>query len=639
MTTITQRLGIGSMEMPMLFQDGGESLAAPTSDPLVVTVGDVPNAPTISGFAPDTAITAADYTSVDTATAGATGQWAFVTGSYADGSQSFTASATDQSGDTTNSTVMSAPLDVNVESTAPTAAISGATEQGADNSTLVLAGTTTGAADGYSTVAIDDGAQLLGTAAVAADGTWTFQFDDAAYSSHSFTARVTDAANTTSTPSNPLVVTVAPSTPAGETPPTPTIGAGPDISATGQTADQNLVTLLGTADNGDYINVYYGRIDVYYDSVLLGSATVGSDGTWVFTADQLSYGAHALTASANDGQGLNIPNVIAADYVSGNALTLSGTDPTGILSQSRDRPSTFSKGHFALAVTVGHIQDAPTIYGFAPDLAITAAGYTSENMLTLDGTADAGNTMSVFDGTTLLGSATTGANGQWSFVTDRLADGSHIFTALATDQYGDTISSNLMSAPLDVNVESAAPTAAISGATEQGADNSTLVLAGTTTGAADGYSTVAIDDGAQLLGTAAVAADGTWTFQFDDAAYSSHSFTAQVTDAANTTSTPSDEYYLAGSGSVTMTAGSGSNTFEFDFLTAAARTDILTDFTSGVDHLKLVGYATNELATDLSKAVSDGLAGSLLSLSDGTHLDFANIAVASILNMSATAFA
>jgi hypothetical protein len=290
---------------------------------------------------------------------------------------------------------------------------------------------------------------------------------------------------------------------------------------------------------------------------------------------------------------------------------------------SMEMPMLFQDGGESLAaptsdplvVTVGDVPNAPTISGFAPDTAITAADYTS------------------------VDTATAGATGQWAFVTGSYADGSQSFTASATDQSGDTTNSTVMSAPLDVNVESTAPTAAISGATEQGADNSTLVLAGTTTGAADGYSTVAIDDGAQLLGTAAVAADGTWTFQFDDAAYSSHSFTAQVTDAANTTSTPSDEYYLAGSGSVTMTAGSGSNTFEFDFLTAAARTDILTDFTSGVDHLKLVGYATNELATDLSKAVSDGLAGSLLSLSDGTHLDFANIAVASILNMSATAFA
>ena len=88
-----------------------------------------------------------------------------------------------------------------------------------------------------------------------------------------------------------------------------------------------------------------------------------------------------------------------------------------------------------------------------------------------------------------------------------------------------------------------------------------------------------------------------------------------------------------------MTAGTGSDTFEFDFLKAAARTDIITDFTSGSDHLKLVGYAANELATDLTKAVTDGHAGSLLTLSDGTHLDFANIAAASILKMSATAFA
>src|SRR5262249_52932066 len=53
------------------------------------------------------------------------------------------------------------------------------------------------------------------------------------------------------------------------------------------------------------------------------------------------------------------------------------------------------------------------------------------NQVTLTGTAEANSTIKVFDNSTQLGTAPTNANGQWSFTTGALANGSQSFTATA----------------------------------------------------------------------------------------------------------------------------------------------------------------------------------------------------------------
>ncbi len=57
---------------------------------------------------------------------------------------------------------------------------------------------------------------------------------------------------------------------------------------------------------------------------------------------------------------------------------------------------------------------------------------TNDNTVTLTGTAAAGSTVTVFDGTTKLGTATVGSNGAWSYTTAALTDGKHSLTATDT---------------------------------------------------------------------------------------------------------------------------------------------------------------------------------------------------------------
>ena len=63
---------------------------------------------------------------------------------------------------------------------------------------------------------------------------------------------------------------------------------------------------------------------------------------------------------------------------------------------------------------------------------------TNDNTLTLTGTAEAGSTVKLYDGATLLGNAIASGTGAWSYTTAALANGGHNLTATATDAAGNT---------------------------------------------------------------------------------------------------------------------------------------------------------------------------------------------------------
>src|SRR5690349_11632919 len=93
----------------------------------------------------------------------------------------------------------------------------------------------------------------------------------------------------------------------------------------------------------------------------------------------------------------------------------------------------------ALSVTIDtHMPAAPTIVSFSPDTGTVGDGITNANVLTLSGTAEANATVKVYDGATLLGSATANGTGAWSFTTAALSNATHAFTATATDVAGTT---------------------------------------------------------------------------------------------------------------------------------------------------------------------------------------------------------
>ena len=155
---------------------------------------------------------------------------------------------------------------------------------------------------------------------------------------------------------------------------------------------------------------------------------------------------------------------------------------------------------------------APTITSFSPDTGVVGDGITDPAILTLTGTAVANSTVNVYDGTTLLGTATANASGAWTFVTVPLPDGVHSFTAT------DTVSgiTSAASVAMSVTVDTAAPVAPSiasfstdSGTVGDGITNdNTLTLTGT----AEANATVKVFDGATLLGSAVANGSGAWSY-------------------------------------------------------------------------------------------------------------------------------
>ena len=176
----------------------------------------------------------------------------------------------------------------------------------------------------------------------------------------------------------------------------------------------------------------------------------------------------------------------------------------------------------------------PTIGSFSPDSGIVGDGITNVAVLMLTGTDKANNTVNVYDGTKLLGTAAVNGSGVWSFKTSALADGSHSFTA--TD-------ASAVSAALVVKVDTGAPAkpvvASFSPDTAPTNDGHTTATTLTLTGTGEANSTIQAFDGTKLLGTAAVNASGAWNFTTGSLTIGAHSFTATNTDAAGNISVAS----------------------------------------------------------------------------------------------------
>jgi hypothetical protein len=78
-----------------------------------------------------------------------------------------------------------------------------------------------------------------------------------------------------------------------------------------------------------------------------------------------------------------------------------------------------------------------TIAPAAPTIASPPAGSLSGSSVTVAGDAEVGSTVRLYDGAVLVGTTGTGAGGSWSVPLTGLADGTHSFTATATDAAGN----------------------------------------------------------------------------------------------------------------------------------------------------------------------------------------------------------
>ncbi|WP_161864695.1 Ig-like domain-containing protein [Pseudomonas yangonensis] len=232
---------------------------------------------------------------------------------------------------------------------------------------------------------------------------------------------------------------------------------------------------IGSVDSNNY------SIDTLAPTV--GSVSVPANGTYGIGAD--------LTFTVNFSEAINVggaPRIallIGADtyyanYVSGSgtsALQFSATIQPGWLDANGITVSSLSLNGGTLADLSGNnavltlnsvgSTTAVLVDGIAPSApsvptlqpasdtgASNNDGVTRDATPTLTGTAESGATVSLYIGTTLLGSTTADGAGNWSITSSALADGSHALTAQATDAAGNK---SMVSSPLLITIDTTAP--------------------------------------------------------------------------------------------------------------------------------------------------------------------------------------
>ena len=442
------------------------------------------------------------------------GVWSITSSTLAVGAHSLTVKATDISG---NTSAASPALAITIDTTAPSApaapVLSAASDSGASNSdgvTRITTPTVSGTAEAGSLVTLydTDGTTVLGTT-VATGGVWTITSSALGQGVHSLSVKATDVGGNTSTASAGLLISIDTTAPAA--PAAPALAAASDSGASNADGITRITTpvITGTAEAGSLVTLYDTD-----GTTVLGTA-VATGGVWSITSSTLAAGTHSLTIKATDIAG-NTSNASAA-----LSITIDTTAPATVA--------------------------APVLAPASDNGVSNGDGITSVNRPTITGRAEAGSTVTLYDtdGVTVLGTATTGVNGDWRITSSLLADGVHSLTVKATDAAGNT---NTASAPLTVTIDTSAPAApaapVLAPASDNGASNSdgvTSVTRPTITGRAEAGSTVTLydTDGVTALGTAVAATDGSWSITSTLLGDGVHSLTVKATDTAGNTGSAS----------------------------------------------------------------------------------------------------
>ena len=475
-----------------------------TSAAFVATLDTTPPALAVTGIAPDTGVSASDGLTdvatvavsgtidaadaglaitvydgtrlVGTTTADAGGNWSLAGVMLSSGANSLTAQATDAAGNTGTSAAFVATLDqtpptLTVTAIAPDSGTS-ATDGLTDVATVAVSGTID-AADAGLTVAVYDGATLVGTTTADAGGNWSLAGVMLSSGANSLTAQATDAAGNTGT-SAAFVATL------DTTPPALAVtGISPDTGTSASDGLTNVatVTVRGTIDAADAGLA----ITVYDGATLVGTTTANAGGNWSLAGVTLAAGANSLTAQATD--------------AAGNTGTSA-----------------------AFVATLDTTPPALTVTGISPDTGVSATdGLTNVAIVAVSGTidaADAGLSISVYDGATLIGTTTADTGGNWSLAGVTLAAGVNSLTAQATDAAGNIGTSAAFVATLDTTP----PTLAVTGispdtgtSASDGLTNVATVTVSGTIDAADAGLAITVYDGTTLVGTTTADTGGNWS--------------------------------------------------------------------------------------------------------------------------------
>ena len=160
--------------------------------------------------------------------------------------------------------------------------------------------------------------------------------------------------------------------------------------------------------------------------------TLSDGGTATYTGGSGS--TTSLSFSYTVAAGQNTPDLTVTS-VNANGATI--TDSAG------------NNATFSGTLTPAGMLQIDTTPPAAP--AIANDTINGNKSVSLTGTAEANSTVTVYDGSTALGTTTASASGAWSYTTGTLANGTQVFTATATDAAGNTsAASNAIDPTIDL---------------------------------------------------------------------------------------------------------------------------------------------------------------------------------------------
>jgi len=276
----------------------------------------------------------------------------------------------------------------------------------------------TGHAMAGATVNIYDNDALIGTAIAAADGSWRFTPEtDLSEGAHNLSATAMNAAGeSASTDGFALTVDTEVATPV-LTAIVDNVGDYQTDVLNGGKTDDRAPLLTGTGEPGSHIVIkMYGPVT--HKTYTIGTVEVGEDGTWSYQfkgGQGLQAGDNVFHITATDAAG----NTMAGeDFV----LELTGSNQDNNDTTPPDAP-----------VITAAQDNAGSITG-----ELVNGDKTDDTTPELRGTAEAGSLVTIYDGSTLLGSINAESDGTWSFTAPENNKGEHVFTVTATDAAGNT---------------------------------------------------------------------------------------------------------------------------------------------------------------------------------------------------------
>jgi hypothetical protein len=263
--------------------------------------------------------------------------------------------------------------------------------------------------------------------------------------------------------------------------------AAPLITAPGEGSDNDgSFALSGSAEAGSTVELFEGTASK-------GTDTADASGDWSKELTGVSDGSHTYTAKATDGVG----NV--SDPSEGRTVVVDATAP-----------------------------DAPII------TRPVEGSFDDDGFFFVSGTAQSGAKVELFEGTTSKGTDTAGSDRKWGIALSRVGEGSHTYTAKATDGVGN------VSDPSEgrtVVVDATAPDAPVIKSPAEGAR---VVGSFAVKGTAEANGTVELFEGAASVGTDTADSSGDWSIALSGVSDGSHAYKAKATDAAGNASAESE---------------------------------------------------------------------------------------------------